>query len=114
MDSTQQTLRVTGLPYLTQIEDVENFFSDRIQYKGRKIIESVGSISQSAMSQKMQTTVSFSSHEAANKALKLGHANRRLTAVKGGAEYITIDHGFEDITTLHTSNNPVTGRPDIE
>lgn len=114
MDSKQQTLRVTGLPQLTQIGDVENFFSDRIQYKGRKIIESVGPISQSAMSQKMQTTVSFSSHEAANKALKLGRANRRLTAVKGGAEYITIDYGFEDITTLHTSNNPVTGHPDIE
>lgn len=110
MDSKQQTLRLTGLPQLTQIEDVENFFVDRI---GR-VIESVGPISQSAMSQKMQTTVSFSSHQAAKQALKLEHAKRRFTAVKGGAEYITLDHGFEDLTTLHTSDNPVTGRPDIE
>ena len=114
MDSEQQTLRITGLPQSTQIEDVENFFGDRIRNKGRKIVESVGPISQSAMSQKMQTTVSFSSHEAAKQAFELELANRRLTAVKGGAEVITLNHGFEGITTLHTSNNPVTGRPDIE
>lgn len=110
MDSKQQTLRVTGLPQLTQIEDVQNFFGDRI---GRSI-ESVGPISQGAMSQKMQTTVSFSSREAAKKALKLEYANRRFHAIRGGVEYITLNHGFEDITTLHTSNNPLTGRPDIE
>ena len=114
MDSKQQTLRVTGLPRSTQIEDVENFFRDRIQSKGRQIIESIGPISRGAMSQKMQTTVSFSSYEAAKQALKLEHANRRLTAIKGGAEHITLNHNFEDVTTLHTSTNPKTGRPDIE
>ena len=114
MDSKQHTLRVTGLPPLTQIGDVEILFRDRIPSKGRQIIESIGPISQSAMSEKLQTTVSFSSHEAAKEALKLQHANRRLTAIKGGAEHITLNHSFEDITTLHVSMNPETGRPDIE
>ena len=114
MDSKQQTLRVTGLPSLTQTGDVEIFFRDRIPSKGRRIIESIGPISQSAMSEKLQTTVSFSSHEAAKEALKLQHANRRLTAIKGGAEHITLNHNFEDLTTLHVSMNPETGRPDIE
>ena len=114
MDSKQQTLRMTGLPPLTQTGDVEAFFRDRIQNKGRQIIESIGPISQGAMSQKLQTTVSFSSHEAAKEALKLQHANRRLIAIKGGAEHIILNHTFEDITTLHTSVNPKTGRPDIE
>ena len=71
-------------------------------------------MSRGAMSQKMQTTVSFSSHEAAKEALKLQHANRLLTAIKGGAEHIILNDTFEDITTLHTSVNPKTGHPDIE
>ena len=110
----QQTLRVTGLPWLTQTKDVKKFFRDRIPSKGRQIIESIGPLSPAAISQTMQTTVSFSSHEAAKRALELEHASRRLTRVEGGSEYITINHGFEDITTLHTSINPETGRPDIE
>ena len=114
MDSKQQTLRVTGLPPLTQSEDIETFFRDRIPSKGPPLIESIGLISRSAMSPKLQTAVSFSSHEAAKEALKLHHANRRLTAIKGGAEHIILNHTFEDITTLHTSVNPKTGHPDIE
>ena len=114
MDSKQQTLRMTGLPQSTQVEDVVNFFSDRINRKGRQIIESVGPISQDAMSQKMQTTVSFSSHDAARQALDLEYASRRFPAVRGGAEFISLNHSFDDITTLHASANPVTGRPDIE
>ena len=114
MDSKQQTLRLTGLPQLTQVEDVENFFRDRIKNKGRKILESVGPFSRNAISQTMQTTVSFSSHDAAQKALKLAYDRRRFGAVKGGSEHISLNHSFEDITTLHTSKNPETGRPDIE
>ena len=114
MDSKQQTLRVTGLPPLTQPRDIEAFFGDRIPNKGRQIIESIGPISRGAMSTKMQTTVSFSSHEAAKEALKLQHAKLLLRAIKGGAEHIILNHTFEDITTLHTSVNPKTGHPDIE
>lgn len=114
MDPKQQTLRVTGLPPLVQPADIETFFRERNPDKGRQIIESIGPISRGAMSEKMQTTVSFSSHEAAKEALKLRYANRRLTAIKGGAEHITLNHSFEDITTLHTSVNPKTGHPDIE
>ena len=114
MESKQQTLRVTGLPPATQTADIENFFRERISSKGRQIIESIGPISRGAMSHKMQTTVSFSSHEAAKEALKLQHANRRLTAIEGGAEHIILNYTFEDITTLHISENPKTGHPDIE
>lgn len=114
MERKQQTLRVTGLPTRSQPGDIEIFFRERISRKGRQIIESIGPISRDAMSQKMQTTVSFSSPEAAKEALDLKHANRRLTAMKGGAEHITLSHKFEDITTLHVSMNPETGRPDIE
>ena len=110
----QQTLRVTGLPPFTQTGDVETFFRDRIPSKGRQIIESIGPISRSAMSHKMQTIVSFSSHEVARQALNIRYASRRLTAIKGGAEYIKIDHTFEDMTTLHASVNPRIGHPDIE
>ena len=116
LNQKQQTLRMTGLPQLTQTEDVESFFHERIPSKGRQIIESIGPISRTAMSQTMQTTVSFSSHEAAREALKLQHANRQLTLIKEGAEdlKIEIDHTFKDMTTLHTSANPKTGFPDIE
>ena len=114
MDSRQQTLRMTGLPSSTGYEDVKNFFEDRIKRKGLQIIESIGPITQDAMSRKMQTTVSFSSHDAAKQAFQLEHSRRRLVAVKGGAEYISLNHSFEDITTLHASANPVTGHPDIE
>ena len=102
------------MPPSTETGDVETFFRDRISSKGRQIIESIGPISPGAMSQKMQTTVSFSSHEAAKEALKLEYAKRRFTAIKGGAEYITLNYNFEDITTLHISTNPKTGRPDVE
>ena len=114
MNSNQQTLRVYGLPPLTQARDVEDFFNDRIERGGRQIIESIGPISQDAMSKKMQTTVSFSSHDAAKQALRLERAKRRLRAVKGGDGDVTLNHDFQDITTLHTSQNPDTGRPDIE
>ena len=114
MESKQQTLRMTGLPSSTEVEDVENFFKDRIKRKGRQIIESISPISEVAMSSRMQTTVSFSSHDAAAQALGLEQASRRFMARGGGAEYVSLNHTFEDITTLHSSANPNTGRPDIE
>lgn len=114
MDSKQQTLRMTGLPSSTRSEDVKNFFSDRIERKGRQIIETVGPISPDVMSRKMQTTVSFSSHDAAQQALDLEESRRRFISVNGEAEYISLNDEFKDITTLHSSANPVTGHPDIE
>lgn len=114
MDSRQQTLRMTGLPSLADTEDVKQFFADRITRKGRQIIESVGSISQDAISSHSQTTVSFSSHDAAKQALALEQASRHFIARRGGAASISLDHSFQDITTLHSSDNPQTGHPDIE
>ena len=114
MESKQQTLRMTGLPLATQIDDVKQFFGDRIKSKGRQIVESVGPFSQDAIAPHKQTTVSFSSHDAATQALGLEYGKRRFLARGGGEEHISLDHTFEDITTLHTSPNPETGNPDIE
>ena len=114
MDSKQQTLRLTGLPLSTQIEDVKQFFGDRIKPLGRQHVDSVGPFSQAAISPHKQTTVSFSSHDAATQALGLDRASRRFMARSGGVEHISLDNTFEDITTLHSSANPETGRPDIE
>lgn len=115
MASTQQTLRVTGLPAKTEQRDVIQFFTERIKRKhGRQIVESVGPICDYGSRITKRTTVSFSSCKTAQKALDLGELNRRFHAETGGAEIITLDASFRDLTTLHTSVNPATGKPDIE
>ena len=114
MESKQQTLRVTGLPLATQIDDVKQFFGDRIKSEGRQVVESVGPFSQDAIAPHKQTTFTFSSHDAATQALRLEYDKRRFVARGGGEEHISIDHTFEDITTLHSCANPETGHPDIE
>ncbi|MCJ1265967.1 hypothetical protein MMC22_005849 [Lobaria immixta] len=115
MVATQQTLRVTGLPSKTQQSDVIHFFTERINRRdGRQIVESVGPICGHASRSTMRTTVSFSSSKTAQKALELGEPSRRLTAENGGAETITVDASFRDLTTLHSSNNPATGKPDVD
>lgn len=115
MESTQQTLRVANLPTKTEQNDVKEFFTERIKRThGRQIVESVGPICSHASRVTKRTTVSFSSRKTAQKALNLEETQRRLNAVNGGAETITLDAGFLDLTTLHSSNNPATGKPDIE
>ena len=115
MESTQQTLRVAGLPTNTEQSDVKHFFTERINRKhGRQIVESVGPICAHGSRITKRTTVSFSSYKTAQRALKLGEPNRRLSAENGGAETITLDASFLDLTTLHSSVNPETGKPDIE
>ena len=115
MDSNQQTLRLAGLPLNTQQSDVQHHFTERIKRKhGRRVIESVGPICDHANRSTKRTTVSFSSHNTAKKAFELEEANRRLSAEHGGAETVTLDASFLDLTTLHSANNPATGKPDIE
>ena len=115
MVSTQQTLRVTGLPSKTQQSDVRQFFTERIKRNhGRQIVEFVGTICGHASRSTKRTTVSFSSYKTAQKALNLGETSRLFKADNGGAETITLDASFLDLTTLHSSNNPATGKPDVE
>ncbi|MCJ1469868.1 hypothetical protein MMC07_008512 [Pseudocyphellaria aurata] len=112
---TQQTLRVAGLPSKTEPRDVENFFTDQIKRKNhRQIVESVGPICTHASRVTKRTTVSFSSSNTAQKALDLKEPSRRFHAEKGGAETVTVDAAFLDLTTLHSSANPATGQPDID
>ena len=116
MNSNQQTLRVAGLPPNTQERDVKNFFDDHIRRKhGRQIVEFVGPICAQSIRNTKRTTVSFSSQNTAQKALDLEETSRRIYAERGGSpETITLDHAFKDLTTLHSSDNPTTGKPDIE
>lgn len=115
MDSVQQTIRVTGLPTNASKRDVEQHFNERVDRKhGRQRVELVGPICDHSTRVTKRTTVSFSSHKTAVKALSLEETSRRLVAEAGGAETITLDHSFRDLTTLHTSNNPTTGKPDID
>lgn len=115
MNSVQQTIRVTGLPPNASKTDVQNHFNERVVRKhGRQIVELVGPICDHSTRITKRTTVTFSSHNTAQKALNLEETSLRLIAESGGAETITLDHSFRDLTTLHTSNNPATGKPDIE
>lgn len=115
MDSVQQTLRVAGLPPKTQSADVYNFFNERINRRhGRHIVVFVGPVCDHSSRITKRITVSFSSRNTAQKALDLEETSRQLMAEQGGRETITLDHTFQDLTTLHASNNPSTGKPDIE
>ena len=115
MDSNQHTLRVAGLPPKTQTTDVQHFFKDRITRKhGHQIIEFVGQICDHSSRITKRTTVTFSSHNTAKKAIDLEKTKRLLRAESGGEETITLDYTFQDLTTLHASNNPTTGKLDIE
>lgn len=115
MDPNQQTLRVAGSPENTQTSDVNHFFVERINRRhGRQIVEFVGPICDHSSRITKRTTISFSSRNTALKALDLEETSRHLTAEHGGRETITLDYGFQDLTTLHASKNPKTGKPDIE
>ena len=115
MDSTQQTLHITGLPPNTQERDVRSFFEERIKRKhGRQVVEVVGPICGQSSRTTKNTTVSFSSPRTAQKALSLEETSRKLLAEQGGSETISLNSSFKDLTTLHSSDNPDTGRPDIE
>lgn len=115
MDANQQTLRISGLPPNCEESDVKHFFNERItRSHGKQIIECVGPICSYGIGITKRTTVSFSSRNTALKALDLQETNRRLSAENGGSGIITLDHTFHDLTTLHSSVNPETGKPDIE
>ena len=115
MDPSQQTLRVAGLPPKTSQSDLQHFFDERINRKhGRQVVECIGPVCDHSSRNTKRTTVSFSSHNTAQKAFELEETSRQFIAEKGGRETITLDHTFQDLTTLHASNNPSTGKPDIE
>lgn len=115
MDSNQLTLRVTGLPPNTQEKDVRDFFVERISRKyGRQIVEVVGPICAQSNRSTRSTTVSFSSPKTAQKAISLEETSRKFHAENGGSETITLDSSFRDLNTIHSSDNPNTGKPDIE
>lgn len=110
MDSNQQTLRVRGLPLTVDEEDVEQWFGDRIKKSaGKKIVQRVGRLCHDPTTDSYTTTVTFSSNNTAQKALSLGYLERNFRNA-----LLELDHQFDNITTLHKSNNPRTGKPDVE
>ena len=110
MNSSQQTLRFRCLPVNVDEDDIMQFFGDRINKSvGKKIIQSIGPFCEDSNTATKSTTISFSSNNTAQKALGLDRSQRIL---KG--HVVELDHEFLDITTLYRSDNPSTGKPDIE
>ena len=111
MNSNQQTLRMRGLPLGVDEDDIVQFFGDRIRKSpGKKIVRSIGPLYYDGNTASVSTTVTFSSHNTAQKALQLDRHQRTFRKF----HCVELDHEFKDITILHSSNNPQTGRPDVE
>ena len=115
-----QTVRLRNLPAKTVIADVHNFLIDK-NIITTHAQASVGPICDQAESALKQTTVSLLVHpDYYSQVLALPEARRNFTCQDGfGADparssVIDIDNHFFDLTTIHSSNNPATGKPDIE
>ena len=110
MDSSQQTLRVRGLSPKVDEEDITQWFGDRIQKSaGKRKVQTIGRLCYDPSTDSCTTTVTFSSNNTAQQALKLGYREREFRG-----RTITLDCLFDDITTLHKSVNPRTGKTDVE
>ena len=119
-DLKYQTVRIRNLPGKTETADVQNFLLDK------NIISSIaqaniGPICDQAESLLKQTTVSLLvQQEKYNQVLTLPEARRRFTCKAGfgndpgRSSVIDIDNHFLELTTIHSSNNTLTGKPDIE
>lgn len=114
MSPGQQTLRMTGLPAAADKDDIRSFFDGHIRRQGFSVVEEIGHICKQPGTTTNQTTVTFSSREAATQALNLDYGKRRLTAAKGGVGMVSLDQHFSGMTTLQSTANPETGKPDIE
>lgn len=114
MSPIQQTLRMTGLPPAIHRDDIQRHFNAHIGQKGRQTIEAIGPICKEPGENTNQTTVTFSSDEIAQKALRLNYAQRQLSVIGSGAATFSLDREFRGMTTLQSLANPKTNRPDIE
>lgn len=114
MAPVQQTLRITGLPPATTTDEVKRHFRVHVKDKERPSVVAVGPICKEPDADTNETTVSFSSIDAANRALDLDRDARMLTASQGGAAMVSVDKRFRGMTTLERLVNPDTCQPDIE
>ena len=110
MECPPCTLRLTGIPPGTEPEDIQKHFADRIREVARHDIQ-VGAIH--PHDNGSSCIVTFASPEFAEKAHKLEAPSRKLST-RAGHGTLEIDKHFGLLTTLHSSNNPLTLRPDVE
>lgn len=111
MDQHQQTLRIRGLPPSVTDDDLIYWFEQRVNKSaGKSIIQSIGQLCIDGNTLTTSTTATFSSNGIARKALALDRQSRAWD----GTHQIELDHEFNDITVLYKTDNPLTGKPDIE
>ncbi|MCJ1397752.1 hypothetical protein MMC11_000948 [Xylographa trunciseda] len=110
MEHSPCTLRITGLPPGTEPEDVQKHFADRIKQLETHDLR-VGAIH--PHDDAHSCIVTFASPELAAKAHKLEAPSRKLST-HAGRGTLEIDRHFGLLTTLYSSNNPLTARPDVD
>ena len=111
MEQFPCTLRLTGLPHGTEPEDIAKHFYDRLRQSSVHDFD-IGAIY--AHDHDSSTIVTFASPELAEKAYKLEAPSRNLSTKAAGRGTLKIDTHFGLFTTLYSSNNPQTAKPDIE
>ena len=111
MEQFPCTLRLTGLPYGTEREDIAKHFSDRLRQTG---VHDFGIGAIYPNDHDSSTIVTFASSELAEKAHNLEAPSRNLSTRAAGRGTLKIDKHFGLFTTLYYSSNPQTAKPDIE
>ena len=109
MASSRRTLRVTGLPNETDPDRVKRHILDRIKPMNDDDLHVRAVHLHDRISATCCATVTFRSYEHYHRALNLEAPSRRL-----GSRTVQIDEHFRDLTTLYSSDNPETGKPDVE
>ncbi|MCJ1435212.1 hypothetical protein MMC27_004584 [Xylographa pallens] len=110
MEHAPCTLRLTCLPPGTEPEDIQKHFADRIKQVATYDLR-VGAIH--PHDDEHGCIVTFPSPELAEKAHNLEAPSRKLSTHAGNGTFV-IDKHFAFLTTLHSSNNPLTARPDVD
>ncbi|MCJ1282930.1 hypothetical protein MMC26_002256 [Xylographa opegraphella] len=110
MEHLPCTLRLTGIPPGTEADAIQKHFADRIRQLDIQCLH-VGSIH--PHDRGYSCIVTFATPELAEKAHKLEAPSRKLST-HAGRGTLEIDKHFGLLTTLYSSNNPLTGSPDVD
>ena len=111
MANSRRTLRITGLPNDANPDRVKQYLLDRIRPMNENDLHVHGVYlhDYSTSGATCCAAITFRSYEHYHRAIKLEAPSRRF-----GSRTTQIDEHFKDLTTLYSSNNPKTGKPDVE
>ena len=109
MEPEPRVLRITGLPIGISPHQVKQFFVDRIRGLCEDELQVSGCHIHDHARGTACCTVTFSSMQYAGIASAFEPDHSKI-----GRQTLKIDHHFSLLTTMYSSNNPQTGRPDIE